>query len=320
MYRIAIWVALGVTLLISAPATFAVSFDCSKAQSTVEKMICANAELSRLDDDMTTRYNEVMNVQSRSSELRQAQRQWIKERNACLDLPCLKQVYIRRLSTLGQADYGLEKSSALPGYTLVTALDRQFCISAGHSLRNDIACRNDRADICQPRTKVKVNGIVQEAIVPIAHNQYGYTGVYRSTLEDIGASTLLYVDLFQGGRHRRDVEAYLVKRDELAKVLALPPGPITFDRRAERLQFSQEVNSEEFAKMLKAGIKIGNDLMPAVNLAGKLMIIQYSCVGEKVSEGDPYCPHIGGLRLLKLEDGQQPVTYCDFVETKRRRK
>lgn len=319
MYRIANWVAFTV-LLNLAPATFAASFDCSKAQSTVEKMICADAELSRLDDDMTTRYNEALNVQSRSGELRQAQRQWIRERNACLDLPCLKQAYIGRLSTLGQQGRGLEKSSGLPGYTLVTALDHQYCISAGRSLRDDIACRNDRADICQPLTEVRVNGNVQEAIVPIAHNEYGYTGVYRSTMEDFGSSTLLYVDLFQGGRHRRKMETYLVNRNELANVLTLPPGPITVDQRAERLQFSQEVNAEEFAKMLKAGIKIGDDLMPAVDLAGKIMIVQYSCVGEKVSEGDPYCPHIGGLRLLKLEDGQLPVPYCNFVETTRRRK
>ena len=34
----------------------AASFDCNKATSDVEKVICGNSELSRLDDDLSKRH------------------------------------------------------------------------------------------------------------------------------------------------------------------------------------------------------------------------------------------------------------------------
>ena len=39
-------------LLFSATNAEAASFDCAKARTAVEKMICADAELSKLDDEM----------------------------------------------------------------------------------------------------------------------------------------------------------------------------------------------------------------------------------------------------------------------------
>lgn len=61
----------------------AASFDCTKASSLMEKTICSNPELSKLDEDLAKIYSELM-VQlkddpARQMELRNEQRKWIAD-------------------------------------------------------------------------------------------------------------------------------------------------------------------------------------------------------------------------------------------------
>lgn len=92
------WMCL-LTLAMSCAAQGA-SFDCAKAQSKVEKLICADADLSRLDEKMAVRYKEVLKISPQSDELRQTQRRWIRERNACPDTKCLSISYALRLRVI----------------------------------------------------------------------------------------------------------------------------------------------------------------------------------------------------------------------------
>jgi uncharacterized protein len=57
----------------------AASFDCAQAARPLEKLICADADLSRLDDDMTGRYRNALARLSPAGQaiLRQGQRDWI---------------------------------------------------------------------------------------------------------------------------------------------------------------------------------------------------------------------------------------------------
>ena len=57
----------------------AASFDCTKAKTTIEKAICGNKSLAENDCKLGYVYRESVSV---SKELRQEQRQWIKERDA----------------------------------------------------------------------------------------------------------------------------------------------------------------------------------------------------------------------------------------------
>lgn len=61
-----------------APAE-ATSFDCSQATRPLEKMICADTDLSRLDDDMSSRYRDALAKLSPVGQaiLRQGQRDWL---------------------------------------------------------------------------------------------------------------------------------------------------------------------------------------------------------------------------------------------------
>jgi uncharacterized protein len=82
-------------------AASAASFDCAKAQSRVEKAICADAELSRLDDHLGRFYFAARERLAENASCAAAdQREWIRRRNACADNACLKKEYLARLAEL----------------------------------------------------------------------------------------------------------------------------------------------------------------------------------------------------------------------------
>jgi uncharacterized protein len=83
------------------------SFDCSKATTRIEKMICADAELSKIDEELASAYNEALKKVSDPAALKREQQVWLKERNACTDAACVKQVYESRLQ-------GLSSSTDMP--------------------------------------------------------------------------------------------------------------------------------------------------------------------------------------------------------------
>ena len=79
------------------------SFDCAKASTAVEKMICADAELAKLDVELSNIYA------SRSSQapdeakkvMRGSQLDWLKaRRNACPDVGCLQKAYAERIEQI----------------------------------------------------------------------------------------------------------------------------------------------------------------------------------------------------------------------------
>jgi uncharacterized protein len=96
--------ALSLAAALAAPASQpgAASFDCAKAKSAVEKMICADSELSMLDWTSADYYRKAgTTMPGAKSCLRDDQRAWLaKLRNACKDKACLKRVYLDRLAEL----------------------------------------------------------------------------------------------------------------------------------------------------------------------------------------------------------------------------
>lgn len=97
----------GVVLLLGAqliawPAQ-AASFDCDKASTKVEKLVCNNSELSKLDEMLNLHYKAALRNTAESNKIRQEQRYWLKQRNNCLDVICIKNLYRKRLQVLSQS-------------------------------------------------------------------------------------------------------------------------------------------------------------------------------------------------------------------------
>lgn len=106
----------GIILFGTVEPCAAASFDCSKASSSVERLICANQDLSELDERLATEYQKRLEWAadldkraakkleqdgrwSQESQTRIRQRDWLKlERNSCVSVDCLKATYLARLS------------------------------------------------------------------------------------------------------------------------------------------------------------------------------------------------------------------------------
>ena len=79
----------------------AASFDCVNAGTKVEKMICSNADVSVMDEQLTEAYKKAMETVSDKEALKKQQVKWLKEiRNKCLDYECLVQAYPSQVELL----------------------------------------------------------------------------------------------------------------------------------------------------------------------------------------------------------------------------
>lgn len=93
----------------------AASFDCNKASSEVEKMICRDSELSALDDSLAKAYKSARAIAGETgiATLKSEQLNWLKSRNSCTDIDCLKTSISSRIATLSPstADINSRKES-----------------------------------------------------------------------------------------------------------------------------------------------------------------------------------------------------------------
>jgi hypothetical protein len=115
---IALVPSLGVT-----PAT-AASFDCAKARTKVEKLICKDPQLSRQDEDLAKAYGEALKVWDGkvAAYVKVSQRGWMGARDLvprgmgvggvlCDDdetaLPCLRAIHVDRIAVLRSPGFRL---------------------------------------------------------------------------------------------------------------------------------------------------------------------------------------------------------------------
>ena len=93
----------GLVLLLASFGASAASFDCKKAKTGVEKKICADPELSRMDDDLAALYAGVKELtedkDKRAAQLA-GQRAWLENRNQCRATDCLLRAYGARNEAL----------------------------------------------------------------------------------------------------------------------------------------------------------------------------------------------------------------------------
>jgi uncharacterized protein YecT (DUF1311 family) len=80
---------------------FAPSFDCAKASSSQERMICADRELSKLDVQMAGAYADARQKSTDANALKAEQKQWLKNtQRSCSDKACLIGAYTSRIAEL----------------------------------------------------------------------------------------------------------------------------------------------------------------------------------------------------------------------------
>ena len=112
--RVASAMLLAACMTVSSPV-IAASFACGKAASSVEKMICADRELSLLDEHLGRYYAAARRTLVQADTCLAAdQRSWLRmSRNACTDAACLKQEYLKRLAVLDALQPGASSLRSL---------------------------------------------------------------------------------------------------------------------------------------------------------------------------------------------------------------
>ncbi|MBO9689154.1 MAG: DUF1311 domain-containing protein [Mitsuaria chitosanitabida] len=90
----------------------AASFDCARAGSSVERMICTDPTLSDLDDLLSAVYRSHERDSDEDGSpvveraILEAQKRWLAARNACGDSDCLEKRYEERIGALAPCPTG----------------------------------------------------------------------------------------------------------------------------------------------------------------------------------------------------------------------
>jgi len=121
MFRFALAVTLAAT---PAFAQEGPSFDCTKAESSAEKLVCSDAALATLDRRVNARFLEAIELAKKENngqgtaeqDLRAEQRGWIKGRDECWKAEdqraCVENAYLTREGQL-VADFMLQEPTAV---------------------------------------------------------------------------------------------------------------------------------------------------------------------------------------------------------------
>lgn len=102
-----------VALLVVAPIATAASFDCTRAGSAVERLICSDRELSDLDNSLDEVFVMEIEREEAATRLRSSQKAWLAARNACSDAACVRHQYEDRLAQLWCNPHGRMSGSAI---------------------------------------------------------------------------------------------------------------------------------------------------------------------------------------------------------------
>lgn len=116
--------AFGALLLTGTPRALAASFDCSKAASAMETLICKDAQTSALDDKLQQIYKAALGAVAPSSKkaLIEEQRHWIVyTRNICRDEACLQHAYASRIALLARNEKYI--TNGAPSCTMPSDVD-----------------------------------------------------------------------------------------------------------------------------------------------------------------------------------------------------
>lgn len=128
----------GVTALV--PPASAANFDCAKAATAVEMAICADAELSKLDEILDATFEQAWVRSKDQAALKSRQRAWLRDtRDACADATCLKAAYEARISALAIEVLPDGHPSPPPrlsvGFQLATGRNEKMCQGVARGLR-----------------------------------------------------------------------------------------------------------------------------------------------------------------------------------------
>lgn len=121
-----------IALIVTLPDAVAASFDCSKASTTVEELVCSDPKLSALDERLASLYRTALASTQDKSTLKDQQRSWIaSSRNTCRTAACLQRSYEGRI---GQLTSYRPQETTVTGKVTVGSMDSAIELENGDSV------------------------------------------------------------------------------------------------------------------------------------------------------------------------------------------
>jgi len=211
-------------LMALAPHAFAASFDCSKAASPTEKLICSDAETSALDSKLQQAYKTALAAVSEAVDkkaLAKEQRNWIQyTRGSCQDSACLRQVYASRIAVLGRNVKNVEDGESFCTNSSGDNVDVHDCGISARAYRDP----NDHVDsFNKSLVEQKQSGRIIECRRLISLSNGNHIG------PGAGEQTFGGYCVLQNGTERQDVE--ICKDDMVGDFQTQPVKPqVTSDK------------------------------------------------------------------------------------------
>lgn len=88
---------------LAAAESKAASFDCAKASTRSERLICSDRKLQELDEKVTVAYRTAYSAASDKQGLKAEQFEWLKQRDVCETSDCIAEAYQSRIYALKKA-------------------------------------------------------------------------------------------------------------------------------------------------------------------------------------------------------------------------
>lgn len=187
--RVILWAALALAV---PAAAHAAEIDCDTAATAVNKLICSDPDMVKLDGEMTTLFGDVVSdgkaAQMDTGTIERDQHAWARGRALCSNVNCMAAYYRRRLATLKEAYDRIHVSMAITASEKGT-INRHTYVGIWSSGYN-CASADDRMVI--ERHMIK---IANADWLPIDHeNDDTYRGLPVFYIDGKNASANFYYD------------------------------------------------------------------------------------------------------------------------------
>ena len=179
--------------LLGSAVVHAASFDCAKARTPVEKLICGRPQLGELDEKLDAAFKGAKDglLPDEARRVTQEQLQWLRTvRNSCTDAACLEQAYTARLKELDpSADHKLTCQEMRQGAARVFGADIDLGSGFGSPTEVDYACPDSLSQLpfmqklLQLAEGIRSDGGPQICTGSIIHAQWRY---YQFSLTQAG--------------------------------------------------------------------------------------------------------------------------------------
>ncbi|MGV1015236.1 MAG: lysozyme inhibitor LprI family protein [Methyloceanibacter sp.] len=102
-------------MVLTAPG-HAASFDCNKASTFAEEVVCSDSRLTVMDEELARLYKAAVASSPDEAAVNAAQKAWLAVRDRCKDSNCIMQAYSERIAALkGGANDGVTGTYTMKG-------------------------------------------------------------------------------------------------------------------------------------------------------------------------------------------------------------